>query len=274
MLQALDRAAGLFVFAVLAAFFFAYLGRLALAGRARSERTDRAGGSALLGKTALEFGYWSMGPVGRGLAAAGLTPNMLSWTSLVLGAAAATSIAAGLFGIAYFTAAISGVLDTLDGMVARLTGLSSEAGEVLDATIDRYVEGLFCAGAALYFRDTPVLAAIALMALIGCFMVSYSTAKAEAMGVEPPKGMMRRQERAIYLTLGVGLTALLGPWLDGRLPRTGVALPLTVALAIVGGLSNVAAIRRMRLLAATLRARERATTRDPIEAPAEFAPHV
>jgi hypothetical protein len=73
-------------------------------------------------------------------------------------------------------------------------------------------------------------------------MISYSTAKAEAMGITPPRGLMRRHERAAYLIAGVGLTSLI-PSL----------VPAVVAFALVSVIGNIAAIRRLTAIAAELR---------------------
>lgn len=256
MLHALDLAAVLLVITVIVGLLLSYAGRVALRGRARSERIEQAGGSALLGKGLLEFGYWMLSPPGRLLARGGVTPNMISWTSLALAAVAGAALAAGLYGFACLAAVVSGFLDSLDGMVARLTGRSSAAGEVLDATVDRYAEALFCGGVAVRFHDHPALVAIALSALTACFMVSYSTAKAEAMDIDPPTGLMRRQERAVYLTLGAGFTALLSPWIDQSIHWPGIDLPMVVALALVGVIGNLSAVLRMRSLARSLRRRD------------------
>ena len=88
-----------------------------------------------------------------------------------------------------------------------MTGVSSDAGEVLDAAVDRYVEFFFLGGLMIYYRDIAALLILTLFALVGSFMVSYSSAKAEALHVPAPKGSMRRPERAVYLTAGRGAFA-------------------------------------------------------------------
>jgi phosphatidylglycerophosphate synthase len=189
-----------------------------------------------------------------------VTPNQLSWASLVLGGMAGTALAYGYFGFGALFATYSAFLDTLDGMVARLTDVASDAGEVLDAAVDRYVEFFFLSGVVLYYRETPAFQAIALVALCGSFMVSYSTAKAEALHIPPPPGIMRRPERAFYLTVGAALSPISMPWLDAffTLPMANPGYPMIFACFLVGVLSNISAIERLWTIGRMMREREHA----------------
>ena len=236
----------------------AYTFRLALKGRAQFDRVDKQGGSVLLGKGLMEMAYWALQPVARFLVFLKVTPNQLSWASLVLGGLAGTSLAYGYFGFGALFATYSAFLDTLDGMVARLTDVASDAGEVLDAAVDRYVEFFFLAGAILYYREFPAFQTIALSALCGSFMVSYSTAKAEALHIPPPPGIMRRPERAFYLTLGAALSPIPMPWLDAffTLPIPQPGYPLIAACFVVAVLSNISAIERLWTIGRMMRDRE------------------
>jgi len=234
----------------------AYGVRVLIKGRARFERIDRQGGSRLLGKGAMEIGYWFLMPVAKFLVTLGATANQVSWASLGFGFVAGVCLAAGHFGFGAIGAALCGFFDSLDGMVARMSGAASDAGEVLDAAVDRYVEFFFLAGLIVYYREAPMLQALALLALLGSFMVSYSTTKAEALQVETPEGSMRRPERAVYLTLGASLSALSVPWFEGQ-HAFAPAYPMILALGLVAVLANVSAIRRFFCIAKTIRRRER-----------------
>ncbi len=236
----------------------AYLVRVALKGRARFDRVNRQGGSPLLHKSLMEMAYWTLQPVARVLVAFHVTPNKLSWASLVFGVLAGACLAVGHFGFGAVFATVSALLDSLDGIVARLTGLASDAGEVLDCAIDRYVEFLFLGGLIVYYRPIPILQIIALLALVGCFMVSYSTALAEALGVDPPRGSMRRPERALYLILGAVLSPITIPWWETH-REFGIPIghPMVMALCLVAVLSNASAIERLWSVARAMRVRER-----------------
>lgn len=235
----------------------AYGVRICLKGRAHFDRVEKQGGSVLLGKGLMEMAYWSLQPLARFLVYVKVTPNMLSWSSLVLGGVAGVCLAYGHFGYAAVFATYSAFFDTLDGMVARLTECASDAGEVLDACIDRYVEFFFLAGLVMYYRELPMMQILSLLALIGSFMISYSTAKAEALGVPPPPGIMRRPERAFYLILGAAFSTIPIPWLEGLGPLSPpVAYPMAFAVVFVGLLSNIAAIERFYTIALAIRERE------------------
>jgi CDP-diacylglycerol--glycerol-3-phosphate 3-phosphatidyltransferase len=232
----------------------AYAQRLSRAGAARHARVDRAGSSPLLGKGVMEMGYWAMRPVARACIALGVSANVVSWTSLVLAAAAGGSLAFGHFGVGAWLSVTSSMCDALDGLVARETGTASDSGEVLDATVDRYAELFFLGGVALHERNDPLSLALTIAAIAGAVMVSYATAKAEALGVEAPRGSMRREERAVYLAVGVALvpivTAASQRW---AIPVWIERAPLLSALTLVAAVGNFSAIRRLRAVAQALR---------------------
>ena len=247
----------LFLLGAVAVLTVAYAVRLLVKGRASFARVDKQGGSALLSKGVMEMGYWWLQPMARALVAAHVTPNMISWASLVFGFLAGACLAFGHFGFGGGFALVSGFLDSLDGMVARLTGASSDAGEVLDATVDRYAEGFFISGLVIYYRDIPVLQILALLALMGSFMVSYSSAKAEALHVDPPKGSMRRPERALYLTLGAILSPItIAEYEYVRDYPIAIGFPMVIALGLIAVLANASAIERMAAIAKEMRRRE------------------
>ena len=262
----LDLLCSLSLLGVLAVLSVSYAAHVARFGAQRSKRVEQAGSSALLGKAPMDLAYWLLGPLVRVCLSLGVTANAVTWGSLVLGAAAGVLLAMGHFGIAVAAATASSLADALDGAVARASRTSSDAGEVLDAAVDRYVELFFLGGLVFYYRNTPILLVLALLAMGGSFMVSYSTAKAEALHVTPPRGAMRRAERAVYLTLGAGLV----PVASALVLRLGVSTPaslgapwsslgdapILLALGLVGVLSNASAARRLRAIAAAVRARD------------------
>jgi phosphatidylglycerophosphate synthase len=153
-------------------------------------------------------------------------------------------------------------------MVARKSGVASDAGEILDSVVDRYVEFFFLSGLIVYYRQTLALQALALLALLGTFMVSYSTAKAEALQVSPPKGSMRRPERAVYLILGAALSAVTIPWVENHQESSvQIGYPMVIALGLVALVANVSSIERFWSVARAIRFREKDLTN--IHAPAK-----
>ena len=231
--------------------------RVLTKGKADFDRVNKQGGSALLGKGAMQGAYWSLQPLARLLIFFRVTPNMISWASFAFALATGACLSVGHFGFGAVFATISAFLDTLDGMVARLTGVSSDAGEVLDAAVDRYAEFFFLGGLVIYYREIPILLILTLMALIGSFMVSYSSAKAEALNVSAPKGSMRRPERAVYLTLGALFSPITIPLFEQVRPY-GIAIghPMVAALGLVAVVANVSAAERLWAIARAVRLRE------------------
>src|SRR5262249_5683290 len=99
---------------------------------------------------------------------------------------------------------------------------------------------------------------IVLLAIIGSFMVSYATAKAEAMGVPAPRGAMRRGERAAYLIFGAAFTP---PWkaIFGNAHALAMhELPIILALTIVAVVANISVVQRFSATNELLRAKEKA----------------
>jgi phosphatidylglycerophosphate synthase len=271
----LDLSLGLLaIFALLGA---AYAVRVSRAGAARYNRIEQAGTSVLLGKGAMEAGYWGLQPVGRALITLGISANGVTLFSLVIGLGAAVALGAGHFGVGAALTAVATLCDALDGIVARQTGTASNAGEVFDAAVDRYQEFFFLAGLAYYFREEPAALVLTLLALAGSFMVSYGTAKAEALQVESPRGAMRRVERAVYLGAGVIFVPVaqalaarfsLASWVSHAIGHA----PILAALALVGVVGNVSAARRLAAVARAVAERDGTRSRAAEEHEAEPEP--
>ena len=221
----------------------AYGVRVMVWGVARSERVAKIGGTPILGQELMDWTYWAMSPIVRGLSALGITPNMLTWAAFVLGVGAGIAVGVGWFGLAATLATWSSLGDILDGQVARMTNTGSDRGELLDAAVDRYTEFAFLAGLCIYFRASVPYMLLTMAALCASFMISYTSAKAEALQVSPPRGLMRRHERSVYLICGAGLTALVGDWIAARgLPDVTPMLAAVAAVALIG---NAAAVIRL-----------------------------
>lgn len=231
--------------------FVLYGIRIVSHGAVHSERVAKIGGTALVGRGIMDATYWAIEPVVRGLAALGITPNGLTYAALVLGVAAGVALGVGWFGLACLLATLSTIGDILDGQVARLTKTGSNRGELLDAAVDRYTEFAFLAGLALWLRGSAWQLALVLGALLASFMVSYASAKAEALQVSPPRGLMRRHERALYLILGAGMVPVLEPVLVAR--GWPAATPVLAAVALVAVIGNLAAVQRFVRIARALR---------------------
>jgi CDP-diacylglycerol--glycerol-3-phosphate 3-phosphatidyltransferase len=185
-----------------------------------------------------------------GLVALGVSANSVTSLCIALGAGAGVLLAFGQFGVAAALMVVASLGDAIDGLVARRSGTVSVGGALLDASGDRYQEFFFLGGLAMFFRESPPALVATLAALVGSFMVSYSSAKAEGLGVPVPPGVMRRAERAVCLCLATVVTAVWLPWAaSSGLPGWARALPVLVAVSLIAVVANVSAVRRLRHLA-------------------------
>jgi len=143
----------------------------------------------------------------------GFTPNMLSILGMLAYIVASVLLA---FGYPVWCAVILIIfapLDVLDGTLARDSGLETDFGAFLDATLDRYEEFFIYAGLLCYLlgplQKGMLSALLVLTALSGSFFVSYARAKAEALGFECSVGIMTRFERIVLFIL-----AILSGWIE------------------------------------------------------------
>jgi len=150
----------------------------------------------------MELGFQ---PLARALAGTGITPNHVTVAGTALTLVSAAVVVAGdlVWGGAIFI--IAGTLDTLDGTLARIAGLASARGAFIDSTLDRVSEGAMFAALAYYFsvRGAPVDVAIVVVTLLGSVMVSYTRARADALGIDCSSGLATRGERVFVLGLGM-----------------------------------------------------------------------
>ena len=159
-----------------------------------------------------------------------LTPNHITYGGLLISMLAGLSfiyfpLLGGLFTL------LTGLLDTLDGSLARATGQSKKFGAFLDSVLDRYTELMIYLGIWCYFyrndAQTPYSLLI-LLILFGSLMVSYTRARAEGLGERCLVGVFQRGERIILL----GVAGILNPFVN--LLGTGFAIPWASDLALKG----------------------------------------
>lgn len=134
-----------------------------------------------------------------------LTPNAISITGLVLNLAAAVLVVGGLFVLAGVAFIIGSIMDTLDGRYSRMSGKGTLFGAFLDSTLDRIEEGIVLTAVAWHFADRgePIAAAACVAVVLGSLMVSYTRARAEALGVECTVGIATRPVRVVILSIGL-----------------------------------------------------------------------
>jgi CDP-diacylglycerol--glycerol-3-phosphate 3-phosphatidyltransferase len=134
-----------------------------------------------------------------------LTPNAISLTGFALCVVAAVLVWEEYFflgGIAYI---VGSVCDTLDGRYSRMSGKGTSFGAFLDSTLDRIEEGLVLTSVGAYFARTgdDLAAAACVLAVLASLMVSYTRARAEALGVECKVGIADRPVRVVILSVGL-----------------------------------------------------------------------
>jgi CDP-diacylglycerol--glycerol-3-phosphate 3-phosphatidyltransferase len=199
----------------------------------------------------IDFGYWFLGAVIPLFRTLHLTPNALSLLSLPASLGASIAIAMGCFGIGGPLLLFAFGLDAWDGLLARELGTASNAGEVVDATVDRYNDVILMLGFLYYYRADLVPWLLASAALVGTVVVSYTRAKGESFGVETEIGFMQRAERALWL----GVACLIAP-ATARLLEGPSSHPfyhaVVMALVAVAIGTNITAVRRARLVVASL----------------------
>ena len=126
-------------------------------------------------------------------------------TGLVLNLAAAALLLDGLFVLGAVAFIVGSVMDTLDGRYSRMSGKGTQFGAFLDSTLDRIEEGLVLAAVCWHFADRGEewTAAACLLVVLGSLMVSYTRARAEALGVECKVGIATRPVRVVILSAGL-----------------------------------------------------------------------
>ena len=134
-----------------------------------------------------------------------LTPNAISITGLLLNLAAAVLVTQRLFFLAGVAFIVGSTMDTLDGRYSRMSGKGTLFGAFLDSTLDRIEEGVVITAIAWYFADRgdALAAAACVFVVLGSLMVSYTRARAEALGVECKVGLATRPVRVVILSVGL-----------------------------------------------------------------------
>lgn len=153
----------------------------------------------------------SFEPLTRTLQRLHCTPNQITVFGALVTVVAAGLVVRGQYvpaGIVFF---VGVCLDMLDGALARLAQMVTPFGAFFDSTLDRAVEGILLAAIAYRFalQDRNLTVAVVVLALLGSLLVSYTRARAEALGLECKVGLASRAERVVLLSLGLVFPVLL-----------------------------------------------------------------
>jgi len=213
----------------------------------------RSIGSRILPTVAVDFGYWVLSPFVVVFRRLRITPNTLTFLSLPTSILAALIVGSGRFGLGGCILLLAFSFDAWDGLLARDTAVACDAGEMIDATVDRYNDVIIMLGFLYYYRNDVSPWLLTSAALVGTIIVSYTRAKGEAFGIDPNLGIFQRHERALCLGLG----AVTAP-IVARALNEPAAHPLyysmVAALGVVAVGTNITAVRRARFVITRLRA--------------------
>jgi CDP-diacylglycerol--glycerol-3-phosphate 3-phosphatidyltransferase len=148
-------------------------------------------------------------PIGRGLERVGVGPDGLTALGLGLSVVTALLVASGhlVWGVIGLSA--SGLVDLLDGSVARTSGRASPRGAFFDSVADRVSDAVVLGGVAWYLERTSGRGAMLAFAAVALAMlISYERAKAEGLGYDARGGLMERAERMVLLGVGLAFDVL------------------------------------------------------------------
>ena len=171
-------------------------------------------------------------PLVRLLTFLGVSPNALTIAGVVITTAGAVAFFCRSQRWGGFLFLLGGLCDAIDGSLARNAGKATRFGALLDSSVDRYSEFVMLFGIGGYFlmSEDYFSSAVTFLALCGSFMVSYTRARAESLGLAAKVGVMQRPERIVFLGAG----ALIHP------------IALKVAIWLVALFANFTALQRLR----------------------------
>ena len=195
-------------------------------------------GDSVLPAWVKEGGRAVLAPVVRLAIALHLTPNTITVIGLGITILASTLVALDwlMLGAAILTA--GSLLDAVDGALARAQGSGTAFGGFLDSTLDRAGEAILFIGVGTWLLRTqpdPTLAVLGLMvALSGSFLVSYTHARAQGIGLAASVGLAPRTERLVLMIAGVALAGL------------GITVGLIAIIGVLAVLTIVTVVQRIR----------------------------
>src|SRR5438105_2742225 len=181
------------------------------------------------------------------LARNNVSPNTITTVGTLITVAASVVYATGHIMTAGWIMNVTAFFDVADGEVARRTGRSSVFGAFYDSTLDRVADGALMAGLAFFYATNTVhhnlyMVVACLVCMVGTFLISYTRARAEALGVDAKVGVMQRPERMVLLSVPQSLFGLF--WNGWVL--MGIILLLTVT-AWITAVQRIAFVYRATL---------------------------
>jgi CDP-diacylglycerol--glycerol-3-phosphate 3-phosphatidyltransferase len=195
-------------------------------------------GSRLLSARVRAWYFSNLTPFEKWFVRTRVAPIALTYAQVLGSVACALAYAGGLVFTAGWLVLFAGTLDILDGKVARRINGDSLRGAFLDSVIDRYAEFVTYAGLMVFFGSGWRVWMV-LLAVLGGFMVSYTRARAEGLGLRCEIGWLQRPERFVLLGFGSIFSSLANHLLGGD----HVLLSATIMLLAL--LSNITTVQRI-----------------------------
>jgi phosphatidylglycerophosphate synthase len=196
----------------------------------------------------------------------GITPNMITLFGLFLNILASIVLIYGAekgdrmdhayVGMAGFIILLAGLMDMVDGRLARVGNMSSDYGALFDSVLDRYSEMFMFLGICYYLvsYDYFLSSIFAFIAMIGSVMVSYTRARAEGLNVNASVGLMQRPERVLLIGVAALACGIFSKIVGGdyKIDVPGLPFPLfetitifTLPIFILAIMANITAVRRL-----------------------------
>ena len=186
-------------------------------------------------------------PVAALLVKLRINPNVITTVGTLCTIAGGIAFGMGHIRTAGWIIGLTAIFDVLDGTVARRTGQSTVFGAFYDSTLDRVADGVVLGGIAYFFASSPQhhnlpMVAVSLFGIIGTYLVSYTRARAEGLGIDAKVGIMQRPERVVLMSVP---QAFFGLAFDGKLLMVVVAL--LALTAWITAFQRIAFVRRTTL---------------------------
>jgi CDP-diacylglycerol--glycerol-3-phosphate 3-phosphatidyltransferase len=176
-----------------------------------------------------------------------VSPNSITTVGTLLTIAAGIVYGTGHIMTAGWLMASTAFFDVLDGEVARRSNRSTVFGAFYDSTLDRVADGALLGGLLVFYATNPIhqntyMVVMCLVCIVGTFLISYTRARAEALGIDAKVGLMQRPERVILLSAP---QALFGLFWNGWVLMAIIVL-LTVT-AWITAIQRIACVYRATL---------------------------
>lgn len=168
-------------------------------------------------------------PLARLLQRMNVSPNTITLFAFAFSVLGGVLLALGHWKASAAVIAFAGLLDGVDGLLARLTQQTSRFGAFLDSVLDRWSDSAFYIGLLIWYsqQGAHVQEILVIVSLASSLLVSYTRARAEGIGAQCRRGLFTRLERFIALVAGLVLNQM------------------TIALYVVAILSTFTAVQRV-----------------------------